>query len=84
MDDYCFETPQVDDFVLSPMDKMFGGDDDKLSGQPGEPPRTQSQPTLPVHTATVVGGGTSDERDESSLNIPPLAAIYPSNIPKIR
>lgn len=32
VDDYCFETPQVDDFVLSPKDKMFDGDDDKLSG----------------------------------------------------
>lgn len=32
VDDYYFETPQVDDFVLSPKDKMFGEDDNKLSG----------------------------------------------------
>ncbi|KAK9192383.1 hypothetical protein WN944_003073 [Citrus x changshan-huyou] len=63
-------------------DKLAGDEDDRTSGQQGEPSRTQPQPTPPVGTTTVAGEGTTEEGDESSFNLPPLAAIYPDDIQK--
>lgn len=48
----------------------------------GEPSRTQPQPTPPVGTMTATGEGTTEEGDESSFNLPLLAAIYPGDIRK--
>lgn len=83
VDDYYSETPQVDDIVVSPEDKLVGEDnDDGLSGQQGNLPHALPQPNPPESAETATGGGINEEGAESLLNIPPLAAIYLGGILK--
>lgn len=82
VDDYYSEALQVDKFVLSLKDKLTRDEDDRVSGQQGEPSHTQPQPTILTGTTAATGGETTEEGDESLLNIPPLVVIYLEDIPK--
>lgn len=68
MDDYYSKTPLVDDFDLSPEDKLARDSDDKPTGQQDEPAHVPPQPTFPVDTA-ITSRPVSRETNEEGVNL---------------
>lgn len=58
MDDYYSEAPQMDNFVLSPEDKLANDNIEGLSSHQGDPPHALPHPTPPVDASTAVGRET--------------------------